>query len=161
MRCYTLVIQFSFLIHALFYKNNFIRTTRLKFAQKLRTRLRTIVPRVRFRCKCNCKFLLKNTTHHVITCSVSLQVFLQFMEKLSEQRRKSKLCPTCFMTVLNYKNENSLYLPSTLSGVFRRSLHFHLSIIYLKSLNTPSSRPGLLCDFLCHGFAWLCTIGLK
>ena len=34
----------------------------------------------------------KNTTHHVITCSVSLAVFLQ-LETLSEQRRKSKLHP--------------------------------------------------------------------
>ena len=48
--------------------------------------------RLGFRCKCNCKFLLKNTTHHVITCGVSLQVFLQ-LETLSEQRRKSKTAP--------------------------------------------------------------------
>ena len=36
--------------------------------------------------------------HHVITRDVSLQVFVQ-LETLSEQRRKSKLCRTCFMTV--------------------------------------------------------------
>ena len=52
--------------------------------------------RLGFRFKCNWTFLLKNTTHHVITYSVSLQVFLQ-LEILSEQRRKSKLCPTCFI----------------------------------------------------------------
>ena len=46
----------------------------------------------------NCKYLLKNTTHHVITCDVSLQVILQ-LETLSEQRRKSKLCRMCYMTV--------------------------------------------------------------
>ena len=55
--------------------------------------------RLGFRCKCNCKFLLKNTTHHVITCGVSLQVFVQ-LETLSEQRRKSKLRRTCLMTCL-------------------------------------------------------------
>ena len=36
--------------------------------------------RLGFRCKFsrfNCKFLLKNTTHHVIICGVSLQIFLQ------------------------------------------------------------------------------------
>ena len=57
-----------------FNKNNFIRT-RLKFTQKINNKLRTIM-RLGFRCKCNCKFLLKNTTHHVITGNVSLQVFM-------------------------------------------------------------------------------------
>ena len=45
-----------------FYKNNFIRTTRLKFAQKLRTSKEQL--RLGFRCKFNCKFLLKNTSRH-------------------------------------------------------------------------------------------------
>ena len=75
-----------------FYKNNFIRTTRLKFAQKLRTSWEKL--RLGFRFKCNWKFLLNNTTHHVTTCSLSLQAFLQ-LETLSEQRRKSKMCRTC------------------------------------------------------------------
>ena len=51
-------------------------------------------------------------SHHAITskCGVSLQVFLQF-ETLSEQRRKSKLCRTCFYnsgevyTRFFYKNQ--------------------------------------------------------
>ena len=74
-----------------FYKNNFIRTTSLKFSHAKNNLLR-----LGFRCKCNWKFLLKNTTHHIITCSVSLQIFLQ-LETPSEQRRKSKLCRTCFL----------------------------------------------------------------
>ena len=44
----------------LFYKNNFIRTTRLKFAQKLRTSYLE-QSRLGFGGKCNLKFLLKNT----------------------------------------------------------------------------------------------------
>ena len=43
--------------YALFYRNNFIRTTRFKFTQKLRTSYEQL--RLRFRCKCNCKILLK------------------------------------------------------------------------------------------------------
>ena len=43
----------------------------------------------------NCKFLLKNTTYHVIRCGISLQVFLQ-LETLSEQSRKSKTVPHVF-----------------------------------------------------------------
>ena len=43
-----------------FYKNNFRRTTRLKFAQIFRISKKQL--RLGFRCKCNCKFLLKNTT---------------------------------------------------------------------------------------------------
>ena len=39
------------------------------------------------------------TTHHVTTCGVLMKVFLQLEETLSEQRRKSKLCRTYFMTV--------------------------------------------------------------
>ena len=46
--------------YTLFYKNNFIRTTRLKFAQIFRISKEQL--RLGFRCKCNCKFLLKNTT---------------------------------------------------------------------------------------------------
>ena len=37
----------------------------LNFAQKLRTRQEQL--RLGFKCKCNCKFLLKNTTHHLIS----------------------------------------------------------------------------------------------
>ena len=49
-----------------FYKNNFIRTTRLKLrTQKLRTSYEQL--RLGFRCKYNCKILLKNTTHHAFT----------------------------------------------------------------------------------------------
>ena len=73
------------MVYTLFYKNNFIRT-RLKFAQKLRTSLEQL--RFGFRCKCNCKFFI------VITCRSVLQLGTP-----SEQRRKSKLCRTCFMTV--------------------------------------------------------------
>ena len=68
----------------------FIR--KLKTRKKIKNKLRAIEARL------HSKFLLKNTTHHIITCGVSLQVFLQ-LEILSEQRRKSKLCRTCFMTV--------------------------------------------------------------
>ena len=49
----------SKVIHA-FYKNNFIKTTRLKFAQIFRISKEQL--RLGFRCKCNCRFLLKNTT---------------------------------------------------------------------------------------------------
>ena len=42
-----------------FFRNNFIRTTRLKFAQKKRTSKEQL--RLGFRCKCDWKFLLKNT----------------------------------------------------------------------------------------------------
>ena len=76
-----------------FYKNN-----EAQIYPKIKNKLRTIM-RLGFRCKCNYKLLLKNTTHHVITCSVSLPVFLQ-LETLSEQRRKSKLRRTCLMTCL-------------------------------------------------------------
>ena len=44
-----------------FKKNNFIRTTRLKFSKKLRTSYKEQL-RLGFSCKCNCMFLLKNTT---------------------------------------------------------------------------------------------------
>ena len=70
-----------------FIKNNFIRTTSLKFAQKLRTSSEQL--RIGFRCKCNCKLLLKNTSHHVITFGVSMQVFLK-SETLIEQRKMIK-----------------------------------------------------------------------
>ena len=62
-------------IHAFFYKNNFIRATWLKFAQKLRTSYEQL--RLGIRCKFNCKILLKNTTHPVIICGVLLQIIVQ------------------------------------------------------------------------------------
>ena len=43
------------------------------------------------------RFLLKNTTHRVITSDVSLPIFLQL--ELRNQRRKSKLCRTRFTKV--------------------------------------------------------------
>ena len=97
--------KLTFLWGLISYKNNIIRT-RLKFAQKLRTSSEQL--RLGFRCKCSCKFLLKNTAHHVITCGVSSKVLLH-LETPSEQRRKSKLCrsPTCFTTVPNCIYGNS------------------------------------------------------
>ena len=56
--------------------------------------------------KCNCKFLLKKYTSHntsrpyIMAFHCRMQVFrILQLETLSEQRRKSKLCRTCFMTV--------------------------------------------------------------
>ena len=82
----------------LFLKEQFCMNNEAQIYPKIKNKLRTIT-RLGFRRTCNCKFLLKNTTHHVITCGVSLQVFLQ-LETLSEQRRKSKLRRTCLMTCL-------------------------------------------------------------
>ena len=52
-----------------------------------------------FRCKCNCKFLSKNTKHYVITRSVSLQVFLQ-LETLSE--------PETFYDMIGMKEKRTI-----------------------------------------------------
>ena len=68
-----------------FYKNNFIRT-RLKFAQKLRTSYEQ--SRLDFWFKCNWKFLLRNETFHVITCSVSLRVFLHPRSRVSREENQ-------------------------------------------------------------------------
>ena len=61
--------------------------------------------RLGFRYKFNCKFLLKNTTHYVIICGVSLQIFPQLLT-LSEQRRKSKLCRTVLKENYNWHDGN-------------------------------------------------------
>ena len=70
-----------------FYKNNFIRTTKLKFAQKLWTILEQLS--LGFRCKCNCKFLLKNTTHHVITCGVHCRSFCSYEHRVSTRENQN------------------------------------------------------------------------
>ena len=80
-------------IHAFFYKNNFIRT-RLKFCPEIKNKLRTLG--VRLQMNCNCKFLLKNTTHHVITCGVSLHIFLQY-RKTECAEKKIKTAPHVFI----------------------------------------------------------------
>ena len=73
-----------FVLEEQFYKNN-----ESQICPKIMNKQRKIKAQIR----------MKNTTHHIITWSVSLQVFLQ-LETQSEQRLKSKLCRTCFMTVL-------------------------------------------------------------
>ena len=95
-----------------FYKNNFIRTTRPKFAQNSR----------------------------IITCSISLEVFLQFflIETLSEQRRKSKLHRTFLkrnfdfifsLSVSNCKKTCS-ETPQIMTwcNVFFNTVHLHLKL---------------------------------
>ena len=56
-------------------------------------------------------FFLLYFLHHIIKCGVSLQVFLQLVT-LSEQRRKSKRCGTCFMTVpkCTYDNNKPMFM---------------------------------------------------
>ena len=74
------------LSRAVLHAFSFKRTTRLKFTQELGTSQDQL--RLGFRFKCNRNSLLKTTTHQVITCSVSLQVFLQ-LETLSEKKIKT------------------------------------------------------------------------
>ena len=59
-----------FVLEEQFYKHN-----EAQICPKVKNELRTIET-PGFGRKCSCKFLLKNTTHHVITCGASLQVFL-------------------------------------------------------------------------------------
>ena len=53
-------------ITPLFYKNNFKRTMRLKFAEQLRTSSGQL--RLGFRCKCNCKVFIEkhSTSRHYV-----------------------------------------------------------------------------------------------
>ena len=78
-------------VHAFFFYNNFIRTTKLKFAQKLRTSKERL--RLGFRCKCNYKFLLKSTLR-LFTAGL-----FAVRNTVSEKSRRRKLCRTRFMTV--------------------------------------------------------------
>ena len=68
-------VFFCFFLKEQFYQNN-----ETQICTKIK-KLRTIEARLQMQMY-NRKFLLKNTTHHVITCGVSLQVFLQ-LETLS------------------------------------------------------------------------------
>ena len=49
--------------------------------------------RLSFRCKCDWKFLLKNTTHHVIMCGVSLQSDLSAVINTGWAKKKIKTVP--------------------------------------------------------------------
>ena len=83
-------MSYCTLVHA-FFNNNFIRTTKLKFAQKLRTSKERL--RLGFRCKCNYKFLLKSTLR-LFTAGL-----FAVRNTVSEKNRRRKLCRTRFMTV--------------------------------------------------------------
>ena len=78
--------------HFFLHKNNFIVLYKYNEAHiypKIKNKLRTIEAQLQMH------ILLKNPTHPLHACGVSLQVFLQ-LETPSEQRRESKLCRTCF-----------------------------------------------------------------
>ena len=84
--------------NTLFFTNNFMRT-RLKFAKTKRTNQEQLSLGFMIRCKCNCKFLLRITTHRVISAfHFAGQVFLQ-LETLSEQERSK--CRSVYTAIIN------------------------------------------------------------
>ena len=87
-----------------------------------------------------------DTTHHAITCGVSLQVFLQ-LEALSEQRRKSKLWRTCFMTVpkcIYGNNKPVLVFAVIIDMIETRTIFKKMRLKLCKNLRTTSLGQNLL-----------------